>query len=383
MNKEHKLINRLNELNYPASIQNKIKKIADTNLSLNTPKKKFILIEYRTLMEEFLKDSKKIIEQKFGLLVDDRFALRWDQPKSIRTYFRKSSILTESELKFIQFYYSILSDVAAHSVKSYINVEEAYFMFWYLIDLITHRIQSPFKTNFELPSLKDRNILASFLKDIRNKNIKVDNINNKWGNISFNQDQLRDLRDFLSEHDADNLLDLIKNKNIRGKIRNICSSLILSPNIINNNPELKIKLIKELSSYCKSIDPHDKKQLPVFRGISMALNNRAFDTECIFKYIKAIDRDKYTLAKGLELSEIYYGSTEKTIIDYKKRLCNRHKPVEQCIWEIFYLSKQATDSETISILYNLKNNSEDDAIIEFCKKAIDSVNYNRKKHYKR
>ncbi|MBN1349540.1 hypothetical protein JXJ21_09035 [candidate division KSB1 bacterium] len=329
----------------------------------NTPSQNINLARLRCILEKIFKGVATYAHQFEGV----EFKGSWACFGSIRDFLRSTSWLTESESRFVASYYALLSDAGSHGRQSYMDVDNATYSCWFIIDLLVYRMRNPKKKRRTVSvrsCVDDYKLARQFVWGLRK---------NKWKGRAFEVDFDRNLmqmtRELLQKPDTNLLFNLLENVHALPKLRNRAASLLLNNKVLNDR-KYKATVIRRMRDYYNQ--NRDKAPWQVLRAVALALSNRANEAECILHYINKIKGNLELTEENLRISESYYTSKNDAVFYYINKLNDIEIPTAGCVWEIFYIANRASrgDRKVCNAIKECKKRTDNETIKHFCDNAI-------------
>lgn len=298
----------------------------------------------RIALEEFLKETAHLAPRFKSVT----FLGNWNAPYAVRDFIKDRGWLSVNEHKFLNSFYGLLSQGAAHEGEFRLDMAVATCICWGIFDLLSARVASQPPRNKHaddrkrLDSAAQLALVRNFLRGLRKREYAGPGFD-----IDFDWELMKLARSEVRLSDSPHLMKLLSDPTAKSGLRNRAASLILVPRMADDQRSM---IVKELIKYyhrCFNISDWQ-----IFRAIALALSNRLNYDQCILHYLREIRRDRELINKNLKLTDDFYETSELAVERYLSRLNNLDIPTGGCIWELFYVGRRAKrqDENILEIL---------------------------------
>jgi len=324
------ILPQLRKLGYDYQVIEELRSIQ--SVPQNTDKE--WLSNLRSIMENYLRDTGKLAHKLDGVV----FYGDWNSAGDVREFLRETGWLSNAETRHISSIYGFLSDSGSHKRESFMNPIVATYECWSVVELITHRIENPVKRQ---RIVRPENCVSVYrLAKQFVIGIRSDKYRGRAFEIEFDTNLMEMTRELLRKEDTPQLWSLLTNETVNDGLRNRAASVMFGKRL-NNDHAHESKLKEDLRLYY--LNNLDMNHWLVFRGIALALANKARNAECLLDYIRRIMEDSELIEKNLQETYLFYKDRGGAKKSYVSTIANIEDcPTSKCLWEIFYVSRQAT-----------------------------------------
>lgn len=351
---------RLQELGYDRQVIEELKTIQSAPQNLDRE----WLGNLRSVMENFLRDTGKLAHKLDGVV----FYGDWRSAGDVREFLRETGWLSDAEHRHISSIYGFLSDSGSHKRQSMMNPITATVECWSVVELIAHRMKNPIKRQ---RVVRPENCVGvyrlakQFVMGLRSGKYR-----GRAFEVNFDTNLMEMTRELLRKEDTPHLWKLMTDEAASDGLRNRAASVILGYRL-GDNRALENKLKEDMRQYY--LNNLDMNHWLVFRGIALALANKARNAECLLDYLSKIKGDQALLEKNLKQTDAFYKDRGGAMKGYISTIANIEDcPTSKCLWEIFYISRRAVrgDKRICKLLQSRMRQTNRQELKDFCKEAM-------------
>lgn len=354
---------RLRELGYARQVIEELKAVQSVPQSAG----KEWLRNLRSVIENFFRDTGKLAHKLDGVV----FYGDWDSPADVREFLRETLWLTKDETNRIRSIYGSLSDIV-HGKQSMMNPIVVAYDCWSIVEVITYRIKNQVERQ---RVVRPENCVGvyrlakQFIAGLRNRKYR-----GRAFEIEFDTGLMEMTRELLRKDDTEYLWKLMTDVTVRDGLRNRAASVMFGRRLGDDSAhENKIK--EDMREYY--LNNLDMNHWLVFRGVALALANRARDARCLLDYISKIKEDPALLEQNLQETYSFYKDRGGARKSYISTIANIEDcPTSKCLWEIFYVSRRADsgNKEICQLLIRRMKQTERQELKDFCEEAVKHMN---------